>query len=133
MGAVFRPKDLRVGWRKIARESIEDFSPDTKDSVIKIIDSWEGTKSEEKLKELLGHDKAESLIKKMASTKTTTKSKSTLTSDQQNHSDYIVTGETEEDVLRSAAEHDIKEHGKTKKDIVKLKEKLKGFICTIYY
>jgi predicted small metal-binding protein len=29
--------------------------------------------------------------------------------------DYIVTGETEEDILRSAAEHDIKEHGKTKK------------------
>jgi predicted small metal-binding protein len=29
--------------------------------------------------------------------------------------DYIVTGETEEDVVRSAAEHDIKEHGKTKK------------------
>ena len=47
--------------------------------------------------------------------------------------DYIVTGETEEDVVRSAAEHDIKEHGKTKKDIVKLKAKLKGFICTIYY
>ena len=47
--------------------------------------------------------------------------------------DYIVTGETEEDIVRSAAEHDIKEHGKTKKDIVKLKEKLKGFICTIYY
>jgi hypothetical protein len=83
MGAVFRPKDLPASWRKMARDSIEDLSPDTKDSVIKIIDSWEGTKSEEKLKELLGHDKAESLIKKMASTKTTTKSKSTLTSDQQ--------------------------------------------------
>ena len=48
MGAVFRPKDLSASWRKIARESIEDFSPDTKDSVINIIDSWEGVKSEEK-------------------------------------------------------------------------------------
>jgi predicted small metal-binding protein len=46
--------------------------------------------------------------------------------------DYIVTGETEEDVLRSATEHDIKEHGKTKNDIV-TREKLKGFIYTIYY
>ena len=82
MGAVFRPKDLRAGWRKTARESIKDLSPDTKDSVIKIIDSWEGTNSEEKLKELLGHDKAESLMKKI--TRRTTKSKSTLTSDQQN-------------------------------------------------
>ena len=52
MGAVFRPKDLPSGWRKMARDSIKDFSPDTKDSVLKIIDSLEGTKSEEKLKEL---------------------------------------------------------------------------------
>jgi hypothetical protein len=48
MGAVFRPKDLRAGWRKTARESIKDLSPDTKDSVLKIIDSWEDTKSEQK-------------------------------------------------------------------------------------
>ena len=47
--------------------------------------------------------------------------------------DYIVTGETEEDVLRSATEHDIKEHGKTNKDMVKMREKLKGFIYTVYY
>jgi hypothetical protein len=72
---------LPAGWRKMARESIKDLSPDTKDSVIKIIDSWEGTKSEERLKEILGHDMAESLINKI--TRTTT-SKSTLTSDQQN-------------------------------------------------
>jgi hypothetical protein len=65
MGAVFRPKDLPAGWRKIARESIKDLSPDTKDSVMKVMDSWEGTKSEEKLKKLLGHDKAENLIKKI--------------------------------------------------------------------
>jgi hypothetical protein len=57
-------------------------SPDTKDSVIKIIDSWAGTKSEEKLIELLGDDKAKSLMKKI--TRRTTTSKSTLTYDQQN-------------------------------------------------
>jgi hypothetical protein len=44
-----------------------------------------------------------------------------------------VKGETEEDVLRSAVEHDVKEHGKTNKDIMKLKDKLKGFIYTIYH
>jgi hypothetical protein len=54
-------------------------SPDTKDSVLKIIDSWEGRKSEEKLKEILGHDKAESLMKKI--TRTTTKNKAVLTPD----------------------------------------------------
>ena len=47
--------------------------------------------------------------------------------------DYIVTGETEEDIVKSAAEHDIKEHGKTKNDMVNMREKLKGFIYTIYY
>ena len=80
MGAVFRPKDLSASWRKIARESIEDFSPNIKDSVIKIIDSWEGTKSEEKLKALLGHDKTESLMKSITRT---TKNEAALTSDDQ--------------------------------------------------
>jgi hypothetical protein len=81
MGAVFRPKDLPAGWRKMARESIKDLSPDTKDSVLKIISSWEGRKSEEKLKEILCQDKAESLMKKII--RTTTKNKTALTSDQQ--------------------------------------------------
>jgi hypothetical protein len=71
MGAVFRPKDLPAGWRKRVEESIKDFSPDTKDSALKVMDSWEGTESEEKLKELSGHDKAESLMKK-ATRRTTT-------------------------------------------------------------
>jgi hypothetical protein len=84
MGAVFRPKDLATGWRRMARKSIKDFSPDIKDSVIKIIDSWDGTKSEEKLKELLGEDKAKSLMKKITKTRTTTtKNKAALTYDQQ--------------------------------------------------
>jgi hypothetical protein len=81
MGTVFRPKDLPAGWKKRARESIKDLSPDTKDSVIKIIDSWEGTKSEEKLEHILGHDKADSLMNKIIRA---AKSKSTLTYDQQN-------------------------------------------------
>jgi hypothetical protein len=85
MGAVFRPKDLPAGWRKVARESIKDLSPDTKDSVLSIIDSWEGTKSEEKLEEILGHDKAESLMNEITrTTAKTTKNKAALTSDQQN-------------------------------------------------
>jgi hypothetical protein len=81
MGAIFRLKDLPTGWRKLARESIKDFSPDTKDSILKIMDSWEGAKPEEELMELLGHDKAESFMKKITGTTT---NKSTLTNDQQN-------------------------------------------------
>lgn len=45
---------------------------------------------------------------------------------------YIVTGETEEDIMTSAVEHNMKIHGKTKTDIVEMGEKLKGFIYTLY-
>jgi len=82
MGAVFRPKDLSAGWRKMARESVKDLSPETKDNVLKIMDSWEGTKSEQQLEELLGHNKAQDLIKKIA--RRTAKNNSPLTFDQQN-------------------------------------------------
>jgi hypothetical protein len=64
MGAVFRPKDLPSGWRKRVQESIKDSSPDIKDSVVKMMDSWEGKKSEEKLKEPSSHDKDENLLKR---------------------------------------------------------------------
>jgi hypothetical protein len=42
MGAVFRPKDFRREYNKeILENAIKDLSPDTKDNVIKILDSWE--------------------------------------------------------------------------------------------
>ena len=65
MGAVFRPKDFRREYnKKILENAIKDLSPDTKDNVIKILDSWEGIRSEEKLKEILGQNKApEELLK----------------------------------------------------------------------
>ena len=45
--------------------------------------------------------------------------------------DYIVTGETDEDVVKSAAEHSIIKHGRKETDTVRLIEKLRGFIYTI--
>ena len=51
MGAVFRPKDLRKDYNKIIEDSIKDFSPDTKDSIIKHFNSWESTGSIQKLRE----------------------------------------------------------------------------------
>ena len=63
MGAVFRPKDLRRDYRKVIENAIKDFSPDTKDNVIKLLDSWEGIRSEEKMKEILCQEKAEALLK----------------------------------------------------------------------
>ena len=68
MGAVFRAKDLQRDNKKILENAIKDLSPDTKDNnnIIKLLDSWdkEGIRSEEKLKEILGQDKAaEDLLK----------------------------------------------------------------------
>jgi hypothetical protein len=63
MGAVFRPKDIIRDHRRIINNAIKDFAPDTKDNVNKLLGSWEGKKSEEKLKEILGQDKAEELLK----------------------------------------------------------------------
>ena len=59
MGAVFRPKDLGRGNRKIIEHAVRDFSPDTKDSVIKLLNSWEGKISGKKLTQLLGQEKAQ--------------------------------------------------------------------------
>jgi hypothetical protein len=63
MGAVFRPKDIIRDHRRVINNAIKDFAPDTKDNVNKLLDSWKGKKSEEKLKEILGQNKAEELLK----------------------------------------------------------------------
>ena len=70
MGAVFRPKDLPSGRKKIIENAVKDFSPDVKDDVLKILDSWErtgSTGSEENLKEIIGQDRATWLLKKIKS------------------------------------------------------------------
>ena len=71
MGAVFTSKDFPTGWRKIVEDAIKDLSPDTKDTVIKVLDSSEDVRPEERLKEILGHNKTESLLKKIKASKTT--------------------------------------------------------------
>jgi hypothetical protein len=64
MGAVFKPKDLgRSGFRKVIEHSVRDLHPDTKDDVIKLLNSWDGTRSEERLKKMLGYDKAQEILK----------------------------------------------------------------------
>ena len=45
MGAVFRPKDLPSVRKKIIENAVRDFSPDVKDDVVKMLDSWERTGS----------------------------------------------------------------------------------------
>jgi hypothetical protein len=67
MGAVFRPKDFgsRDNW-KVVENAVKDFSPDTKDNVIKLLNSWEGKKSASKLREIIGQNKSEELLRNIA-------------------------------------------------------------------
>jgi DNA-directed RNA polymerase subunit F len=72
MGAVFRPKDLPSGRKRMIENAVRDFSPNVKDDVVKILESWEktgSTRSEEKIKKILGQDRAESLFKKIRARK----------------------------------------------------------------
>ncbi|HZB74381.1 MAG TPA: hypothetical protein VE378_06515 [Nitrososphaeraceae archaeon] len=64
MGAVFRPKDLgRGGYRNVIERSVRDLRSDTRENVIRLLNSWEGTRSEERLKDRLGHVKAQEILK----------------------------------------------------------------------
>jgi hypothetical protein len=67
MGAVFRPKDFggRDNW-KVAENAVKDFSPDTKDSVIRLLNSWEGKKSANELRKILGQNRSEELLKNIS-------------------------------------------------------------------
>lgn len=72
MGAVYRPKDLPSGRKRIIENAVRDLSPDVKDDIIKILDSWERTGSmgsEEELRKLLGQEKADRLFKKIRASK----------------------------------------------------------------
>ncbi|HET7390986.1 MAG TPA: DUF1059 domain-containing protein [Nitrososphaeraceae archaeon] len=45
--------------------------------------------------------------------------------------DYIVTGDTEEEVLGHTAEHSMEKHGNTLEDVMDIREEIKGFIYSI--
>jgi hypothetical protein len=67
MGAIFRPKDFgNRDNRKIVENAVKDFSPDTKENVIKLLNSWEGKKSASKLREILGQNKSEELLRNIS-------------------------------------------------------------------
>jgi hypothetical protein len=65
MGAVFKPEDLGRGYRKIIEKALRDLSPDTRDNVIKVLNSWDGVNSRNRLNEMLGFGKAEELLQKV--------------------------------------------------------------------
>ena len=62
MGSVFRAKDFGRDYKKIIENSMKDLQPDIKDDVKNLLNTWEGTISEEKLVKLIGPDKMEKLF-----------------------------------------------------------------------
>ena len=62
MGSVFRPKDLGSGYKKIIDNSMKDLHPDIKDEVYKLLNTWQETSSEEKLRRIIGPEKMEKLF-----------------------------------------------------------------------
>ncbi len=66
VGAVFRPKDLTRGRKRIIENALSDINPDIKDGVMDLLSSWEGTGSEQKLREMVGREKAKSLLDSIA-------------------------------------------------------------------
>ncbi len=69
MGSVFGPKDLGKGYKKIIENAVKDLSPDTRDNVMELFDSWQDTSSVQKLNEILGPSKAEQVLKKILADK----------------------------------------------------------------
>ena len=67
MGAVFRPKDFGSrDNRKVIENAIKDFSPDIKDNVIKLLNSWDGKGSASKLREIIGQNKSEEILRNLS-------------------------------------------------------------------
>jgi len=65
MGYEFRTKDITNTYRKIIEDSMKDLSPDMKDEILKLLQSWEGKNSAIKLEAILGKEKIKSLINKI--------------------------------------------------------------------
>ena len=65
MGAIFRAKDFGSNYKKIIDNSMKDLQPDAKDDVYKLLNTWEGTSSEEKLLKIIGPERVEKLLKEV--------------------------------------------------------------------
>ena len=65
MGKVFRPEDMVKGRRRVVEEAVRDLSPEIREATVRILESWVGNESEEKLVKLLGEEEAKRLIKRI--------------------------------------------------------------------
>ncbi len=62
MGSVFRTKDFQTDFKMMIDNSMKDLSPEGKEDVLKLLNEWEGTSSEEKLMKIIGPERMEKLL-----------------------------------------------------------------------
>ena len=65
MGKVFRPEDITRGRKRFIEEAVRDLSPGIREATVRILESWVGKESEERLVRLLGEEEAKRLIKRI--------------------------------------------------------------------
>ena len=65
MGAVFRHEDLLKGRRKLLEEGIRDLSPQMRENIFTILQSWDGADSEERLRAIVGEEKTKQIREKL--------------------------------------------------------------------
>lgn len=63
MGIIFEPEDVMKGKKHMKKKALRDLSPGLRESVERILDAWEGKRSEEKLVRLVGRKKATHILK----------------------------------------------------------------------
>jgi len=68
MGVTFRPEDLTKGRKRVLEQGLRDLSPGVRESVRRVLEAWEGKESEEKLAELMGRERARSLVRDLRPT-----------------------------------------------------------------
>ena len=65
MGKVFRLEDMVKGRRRVVEEAVRDLSPGIREATVRILESWVGNESEERLVRLLGEEEAKRLIRRI--------------------------------------------------------------------
>ncbi len=63
LGIVHRPEDIRKGRKGILERSLKDLDPAVRKNVQGILEGWEGKKSKNKLKKLIGEKRTKRLMK----------------------------------------------------------------------
>jgi len=65
MGVVYKPEDILKGRKGIIERGLRDVSPGVRDTVLKILEAWEGKPSEDKLTKLIGKEQTKRLIESL--------------------------------------------------------------------